>query len=118
MTVIIRDLTDDNFIFFAIQHYEYVHAGMDHFNQDLRLTIYIHRLLKRYKRTGEMKERLLLNHIITLLNAFSDDAAVRILFYKTPSDFHKYLKTFLIFLGRIEDDGEIDQSIMDKLKEL
>jgi hypothetical protein len=50
--------------------------------EDLKRIKYIKRLIKKYKITGDLKERLILNHIIVLGNVFGVDACVRMLFYK------------------------------------
>jgi hypothetical protein len=47
---------------------------------------------------GELKERLILNHLITLGNIFPIEVLTRILFLKISQKYWSYLKTFLIFL--------------------
>jgi hypothetical protein len=72
---------------------------MSEFEEDFKRLKYVKRLIKRYKSTGELKERLILNHIIVLTNVFGVEPAVRMLFYKIDdNDFH-ILKTFLLFLN-------------------
>jgi hypothetical protein len=56
-------------------------------------------LIKRYRITGELKERLILNHIIILANVFGVEASVKMLFYKLDDDDYDILKTFLLFLN-------------------
>jgi hypothetical protein len=48
------DLTEDNFLLFAAKHYYSVHYSMTEFNSDLKRIIYIKRLLKKYKKSGEL----------------------------------------------------------------
>ena len=43
---------------------------------------YLKRLFRRYKLTGEIKVRLIVNHIIVLQNVFGVEAACVLLLYK------------------------------------
>ena len=76
---------------------------MSEFEEDLKRIKYVKRLIKRYKTTGELKERLILNHIIILSNVFGTRNAVRMLFYKLDEQDYQILKTFLLFLGYMPD---------------
>ena len=51
-----------------------------------------------YMNGGQLKERLILNHLIVFYNVFPVYAGTRILFYKIEEHFWPMLKTFLIFL--------------------
>jgi len=98
-----NELNDDNYLMFAIKHYENPQAvTQDDFYEDLKKFKYIKRLLKRYRKTGELKTHLLLNHFISLYNVF-DDAATPLLFYKIDKELWSVLKTFLMFLQRIPE---------------
>jgi len=59
---------------------------------------YIKRLLNQYVETGEIKERLILNHIIVLYNLFGAEPTARMLFLKIKNR-HEQLKPFLELLG-------------------
>ena len=97
------ELNEDNYMMFAIKHYEYPQAvTQEDFYEDLKKFKYIKRLLKRYQKSCELKSHLLLNHFICLYNVF-DDAATPLLFYKIDQDLWSVLKTFLLFLGRIPE---------------
>jgi hypothetical protein len=72
---------------------------MSEFEGDLKRTKYLKRLFRRYKATKNIKERLILNHIILLNNVFGADATARILFYKIDERDHDVLKTFLLYLN-------------------
>lgn len=58
----------------------------------------------RFKKTGYLKERLLLNHIIILQNIFGAEVCTRMLFYKIPKDLHSMLKSFLQYLQYIPEE--------------
>lgn len=94
----IDDLNDDNFLIFAMKCYDKPTVIMSEFEEDLKRIKYIKRLIKRYRTTGELKERLILNHLIILSNVFGTKNAVRMLFYKIDKEDYNILKTFLIFL--------------------
>ena len=99
--MIFTELTEDNFLLFAIKNYENPQAvTKDDFDKDLNHFKYIKRLLKRYKNTGELKTHLLLNHFIILYNIFGE-AATPMLFFKIEKDLWSVMKTFIIFLNRL-----------------
>jgi hypothetical protein len=87
-------------------------------------------MLRTYRKTGEMKERNLVNHLVVTFNVFGS-AAIRMLFYMVDKENHVLLKTFLLFIGRmperiasirgkeiISSDIEIDLKIVDLLRKL
>lgn len=92
------DLNDDNFLMFAMKSYDSPNCIMSEFEEDLKRIKYVKRLIKRYKTTGELKERLILNHLIILSNVFGTKNSVRMLFYKIDEEDYDILKTFLLFL--------------------
>jgi hypothetical protein len=95
----IENLNDDNFMLYAMKCYDKPNAIVSEFEEDLKRIKYVKRLIKRYKATGELKERLILNHIIILSNVFGIEATVRMLFYKIDTSDYAILKTFLLFLN-------------------
>ena len=103
-----NELNDDNFILFAVKHYENPQAvTKQDFEKDLNHFKYIKRLLKRYKNTGELKIHLLINHFIILYNIFGD-AATPMLFFKIEEDLWSVMKTFIIFLNRFPQHPKSD----------
>jgi hypothetical protein len=72
---------------------------MSEFEGDMKRIKYLKRLFRRYKISGSLKERLILNHIILLNNVFGPEATTRILFYKIEEKDHDVLKTFLCYLN-------------------
>lgn len=95
----IENLHDDNFMIFAMKAYDKPNCIVSEFEEDLKRLKYVKRLIKRYKSTGELKERLILNHIIILSNVFGVESAVKMLFYRIDKDHYDILKTFLLFLN-------------------
>ena len=101
--MIFTELTEDNFLLFAIKNYENPQAvTKEDFDKDLNHFKYIKRLLKRYKNTGQLKTHLLLNHFIILYNIFGE-AATPMLFFKIEQDLWSSMKTFVMFLGKLPD---------------
>jgi hypothetical protein len=97
------DLNEDNFVLYAIKAYSAPHCIMSEFESDLKRTKYIKRLIRKYKVSNNLKERLILNHIILIYNVFETEAATRILFYKTDLRDYDVLKTFLNYLNYMPD---------------
>jgi len=115
-------LNDKNFLLFAIQNYDNPQAvSKDDFDKDLNHFKYVKRHLKKYKKTGELKTHLLLNHFIMIYNVFGE-AATPMLFYKIEPELWSLLKSFIIFLNRLPEYPKTDihdiQVDLDCLKEL
>ena len=126
------DLNKDNFILYAMKFYENPQCLSEQdFHDDLKIIKYLKRLLNRYHLGGELKERLILNHLITLGNVFPVEVLSRILFLKISQKYWTYLKTFLIYLEYmpiqissingekiISSDIRVDLEIAKKLREI
>lgn len=93
------DLNDENFMIFAIKAYNKPNCVMSEFYEDLKRIKYVKRLFIKYHKNKEIKERLVINHLIVIYNVFGANSATRILFYKVDEKYHTILKTFLIFLN-------------------
>lgn len=93
------NLNDDNILIYAIKNYTNPNCIMSEFDEDYKRFKYVKRLVKRYRQTGELKERLILNHIITLSNVFTVEAVVRICFYRFDEEDYPVLKTFFLYLN-------------------
>ena len=101
--MIFNELTEDNFLLFAIKNYENPQAvTKEDFDKDLNHFKYIKRLLKRYKNSGQLKTHLLLNHFIILYNIFGE-ATTPMLFFKIEEDLWPCMKTFVMFLGKFPE---------------
>ena len=126
------DLNEKNFLLYAMKEYNNPQCvDVDEFNDDLKKIKYIKRLLNQYISEGNLKERLLLNHIIVFFNVFTTKAATRILFYKMEEEFWPMLKTFLFYLNYMPEDKiesvngreilvtdiPMDQRIIDSLRQ-
>lgn len=127
-----ENLTDKNFLLYCASHYDNVkYASTEDFVEDLNRLKYIKKLITRYTEYGELKERLILNHIIVLNNCFGPEVLCRILYLKLRPQM-KYIKPFLVLLNimpermyNIDDEKiidtdliEMDQIIVAKLRKV
>lgn len=93
------NLNAKNFVLYAAKHYDNPSCeSIEEFYDDLNRFKYIKRLFTKYNETGEIKERLVLNHLIALYNLFGAVPTTRMLFLKLEGDW-ELLKPFLIYLG-------------------
>lgn len=96
-------LNETNFLLYAAKHYDNPSCfDTMEFYEDLNRFKYLKRLFSRYDDTKELKERLILNHIIIIYNLFGTEAATRMLFFKLK-EYHHYLVPFLVFLNFCPD---------------
>jgi hypothetical protein len=126
-------LDESNFLLYAAKHYDNPQCyDTIEFYDDMKRFKYIKRLLNRYLDEDDLKERLILNHIIVLYNVFGAEATIRMLFLKCRG-MEVLLKPFLVFLNllpdKIENIGienktiytntiDIDLTILKKLREI
>lgn len=97
------NLTSDNFLLYAARNYISPHYIEQEFFNDLKRFKYIKRLIQKYATIGEMRERLILNHIILVYNVFETEACTKMLFFKINEKEYPILKTFLIYLNYMPD---------------
>jgi hypothetical protein len=98
----IDKLDESNFMLYAAKHYDNPQCfDTLEFYEDLSRFKYIKRLFNRYEESGELKERLILNHLIILYNVFGP-ATTKMLFFKLNGHLH-LLKPFIILLGFLPD---------------
>lgn len=102
-------LSHNNFLIYAATHYTNDNCvNTDEFFEDVKRILLIKKLFVRYRKTNELNERLVLNHLVTLYNVFSSRACTRMLFLQLNGYFD-CLKPFLIalnYLPEIIDDIE------------
>lgn len=123
-------LNESNFVLFAAKHYDNPQChDTEEFFDDLKRFKYLRRLFGKYEDSGELKERLILNHIVILYNTFGPEAT-RMLFYKL-NEYRGALKPFLLLLSRMPDsfldydgsttlasDIRMDWFVVDKLRKI
>jgi hypothetical protein len=104
-------LDNANFILYAAKHYNNPQCfDTEEFLDDLKRFKYLKRLFGKYQETGELRERLILNHITILYNVFGDHAT-RMLFLKLES-YSSCLKPFIVLLNYMPDKINIEDRII------
>jgi len=99
-------LDETNFVLYGAKHYNNPGCfDTEEFMSDLKRFKYIKRLFNKYEETGDLKDRLILNHIIILYNVFGVVATTRMLFFRLE-EHHRCLKPFLEFLGYLPKEVE------------
>jgi hypothetical protein len=93
------DLTNDNILIYAVKAYDKPNCIMSEFKEDMKRFNYLKRLFKRYRKLGELREQLVINHLVVLNNVFGPEVATRMLFFKMSKDDYSALKTYLLFLS-------------------
>jgi hypothetical protein len=97
-------LNEGNFLVHAMHHYDNPQChSLQEFEEDIKKFLYLKKLLSRYKNYDELRERLILNHIIVLYNIFGE-SATRMLFYKIDKSCWDVLVTFLVYLDRMPEE--------------
>jgi hypothetical protein len=97
-------ITEKNFLLFSMHHYDNPQCtNLDEFNEDLKRFVYLKKLFMRYKDNGDLRERLIINHIIILHNLFGI-ATTEMLFLKVDKEYWQTLVTFLVYLGRMPEE--------------
>jgi len=121
-----NNITEDKFLLQAMNHYDNPQCtSISEFEEDLKRILYLKKLLLRYKDNQELRERLILNHIIVLYNVFGD-ITTEMLFDKVDKDCWATLITFLVYLHRMPDevlshgiklsDVTLDENIVEVLR--
>jgi len=93
------DLNVNNVLLYCMKAYDKPNCIMSEFKEDMKRFNYLKRLFKRYRKVGELREQLVLNHLVVICNVFSPEVATRILFFKMSKDDYSALKTYLLFLS-------------------
>lgn len=101
-------LDDNNFFLYAARHYMNPCVDEQEFLEDLTRIKNVRRLFSRYEKHGELKERLIINHLMILYNVFEHRAMTRMLVFRLYNQLH-ILKPFLMLLNywpeRIDNIG-------------
>lgn len=94
-----ENLNESNFQIFAMKYYTNPNCtDMLEFYDDLKRIGYLKRLFRKYKETGELKDRLIFNHLLVLYNTFEPRALTRMLIFRLQK-YLDCLKPFLMALN-------------------
>ena len=124
----VEKLNENNFLLFAMNHYDNPQChSIQEFEEDIKKFLYLKKLITRYKQSDELRERLILNHIIVLYNVFGE-AATNMMFYKIDEQNWDVLVTFLVYLERMPEfipqygikvsDVILDETVINALRKI
>lgn len=131
MILVFDKIDESNALLYAAKCYDNPQCfDTVEFYEDMNRFKYVKRLLNKYQDTGELKERLVLNHIIVLNNVFGTVGATKLLLLKCK-DQYPLIMPFLIFLDMMpeyvagigienttvrQSDVVMDQTIINALR--
>tara|TARA_Y200000002_G_C22549283_1_gene607486 strand:+ start:251 stop:619 length:369 start_codon:yes stop_codon:yes gene_type:complete len=121
--LVFNELNEDNLFLYAAKHYyNPKFSDVEEFYEDLKRFKYIKRLVNRYLDNGELAERLILNHLIVVFNAFGAEAMLNILELKLEEKHWPVVKPFLVFLKYITNDQytqvPMDHMVINELRKI
>lgn len=106
-------LEEQTFLLYAAKHYDNPHCrDIVEFEEDLKRFQYLRKLFNRHKQLGELKERLILNHLQVIYNCFGP-AATNMLFLKLE-EYSSSLKPFVEYLSYMPEFVEYNGSRIHK----
>jgi len=106
-------LTESTFLLYAMKHYDNPHCSeMSEFEEDMKRFQYLRKLFSRYRQDNDLKERLILNHLIVIYNVFGE-YATNMLFMKLD-EYHEFLKPFVEYLNYMPSVVRYDDIEMNR----
>jgi hypothetical protein len=129
--MVFDNLTNENFLIYAMKCYDRPNTIMSEFKEDMKRFNYLKRLFHKYRKNDELREQLVINHLVVLYNVFGPEATARMLFFKMAKEDYSALKTYLLFLNIMPNvvkgiksqdikssDIEVDLKIADVLRKI
>jgi hypothetical protein len=126
-----ENLSNDNVTMYAMKAYDRPNCLMSEFKEDMKRFNYLKRLFRRYRKVGDIRQGLVLNHLVVLYNVFGVEATTRLLFFKMSKEDYSIVKTYLVFLSCmpekvvgikgediISSDIQIDMSVANELRQI
>lgn len=123
-----KPINEDTFLSIAMRYYDNPQChSIAEFEDDLKRFGYLKKLFIRYELNNDLRERLIINHLIVLYNCFGI-ITTDLLFFKTDKQHWNYLTTFLVYLNRMPDeipefkiklsDMTLDNTIINTLRKI
>ena len=118
-----NELNEETFMLYAIKNYYNPKCiDVEEFYEDLNRFKYVKRLVNRYLDSGKLSERLILNHLIVIFNAFDIKASLKLLEYKLDDRHWSVIKPFLVFLRHIKNYKytgiSMDEKVVEALRKI
>lgn len=108
-------ISESTFLLYAMNSYDNPSChDIAEFEEDMKRFQYLRRLFNRYKQFGELRERLILNHLIVLYNVFGY-RTTNMLFFRLDG-YHEYLKPFVDYLNYTSQYVEYNGKKIDTSK--
>ena len=106
-------LRESTFLLYASKYYDNPHCSdVAEFEEDLKRFQYLRKLFGRYRQDADLKERLILNHLIIIYNVFGPEAT-DMLFMKLE-EYHDLLKPFVEYLNFMPEVVQYEDRIINK----
>ena len=116
---------------FCAKHYDNSgYISTEEFIEDLNRIKYIKKLITRYVEHGDLKERLIINHLQVIYNLFGVEPSTRMLFLALKKH-HDCLKPFLVLFNTMPEivfniegkdirnsDVSMDNNIVEVLRKI
>jgi hypothetical protein len=117
------DVTEENYLIVAAKHYSNPQcSSTEEFYEDLNRIKYIKRLINRYHETGDLSDRLLMNHIIVFCNVFTISIGIKLMALKLEHKYWSVIKPFLVKLQYVLPDDltgiEMDSKVVQVLRNI
>jgi len=106
-------LNESTFLLYAMKHYDNPQCvDIEEFEEDMKRFQYLRKLFGRFRSEGDLKERLILNHLIVIYNVFGLNAS-NMLFMRLH-EYHEYLKPFVAYLNYMPNVVEYDSKTINR----
>lgn len=106
-------LRESTFLLYASKYYDNPHCSdVTEFEEDLKRFQYLRKLFGRYRQDADLKERLILNHLIIIYNMFGPEAT-NMLFMKLE-EYHDLLKPFVEYLNFMPEVIQYEDRVINR----
>lgn len=106
-------LRESTFLLYASKYYDNPHCSdVTEFEEDLKRFQYLRKLFGRYRQDADLKERLILNHLIIIYNMFGPEAT-NMLFMKLE-EHHDLLKPFVEYLNFMPEVIQYEDRVINR----
>lgn len=109
---VIDQLNTNNFELYAFRNYNNPQCvEIEEFYEDLSRFKYLKKLLNRYLQNDDLKDRIIMNHVITIMNVFGNEAGMRMLEFKLDEVHYPVIKPFLLHLGYLRHTDMVEVNL-------
>jgi hypothetical protein len=113
---VIDTLNNKNFELYAFRNYNNPQCvEIEEFHEDVNRFKYLKKLLNRHLQKGDLKDRIIMNHVITIMNVFGNDAGMRMLIFKLDEEHYPVIKPFLLHLGYLRHNDMVSVGLDPKI---